>query len=631
MHLSRILALGAFLITAPAFAATYYVDYTNGVDTNNGTSKSTPWKYAPGMFPCASICNSTTLKAGDSVIFKGCVTWHNPAFPWQTKFSGSTGNPIYYGVDKTWYDTTVGGCSSSWNRPIFNPDATNFSHGNTYLERLVYLGNFSNQTFDNIEVTNVLHDDGYGNDEVTTFDFGGGNNGNNIVQNCYVHGWVNPYFAIGTGNVAANSSTVTNFVPYSYSPKPPAAGWASLHSPVAVQVYGYWPIQSNGPIATSISGSNPYTIVTNSSTNGSACNGCIVQIGIDFGYIFAGVEGTCSGCIAQNNVIDGSDTLEAQLNPSGDCGLAEGNNQICVTSAIAGWRLPNIWRNNVIRYVASTFVGECSEWSGNLIEYNRLSVNPSSHTNAIECLDEAPVNGVTLSYNNVIRHVNNPNPNVPGGQWSIGLLNQYTPVAGTTAYVFNNVVYDTLQNVWAGLYTIGNGCCGAYKFFNNTSGGGPSWAQSYSVINNFAGAFQSGVEINNYAVTTNSSPFGTCSGACSASNNVAQTPTAAAAQGYTSSQSPAVYFPTSGGSTVGAGASIASICSTLTSTNPAAGAACSSSTSFGATYNLTNHTATAGSLPTVPRPATPDVGAYQFSTGSPGPVMPPTGLSATAQ
>jgi hypothetical protein len=629
MKLLPALALGAFvLLGVNAFAATYYVDYSNGSDSNNGTSKSTPWKYAPGMYGCANTCNSTKLNPGDSVILKGCVTWHNAAFPWQTKFNGSSGNPIYYGVDQTWWDSTVPSCAAAWNRPILNPDATDFSHNNTYLERLVYLGNNSYQTIDNFEVTNVLHNDGYLNDEVTTFDFGSGDpNNNNIVQNCYVHGWINPYFSIGTGNIAANSGTITNFIPYSYSGSP-ASGWATLHSPVAVQVYSkgsnYWPIQNNGPIATSITGTNPYTIVTNSSTVGSGCTECVVQIGNDYGDIFAGVEGSCTGCIAQNNVIDGSDTAQAQLNPYGDCGASEGNNQWCVSSATAGWRLPNIWRNNVIQYVGSAFVGECSEWSGNLIQYMRFTINPTAHTNGIECLDEHPVNGVTLSYNNVIRHTNNPNPNIPGiGQWSIGLFNQYTPVAGSTEYVFNNVVYDTLQNVWAGLFPGGNGCCGSVVIFNNTSNCGPDWSLSYGCSNSCPSGYMGCKWQNNQWITTASSG---CNG-CTETTDMLQTPSAATGQGYLESSTYA-YYPASGGSTIGAGTTISGICTAITTANAAAGSACSSSTAYGATYNTYNHTASVGPLtPPTGRPSTPNIGAYQF--GSSIVVAPPSALTVT--
>src|ERR1035441_3666780 len=115
MKLLRLFALIVLaLVGSRSFAATYYVDYANGNDGNNGTSKTTAWKYAPGMYSCSAVCNSTALKPGDSVVLKGCVTWHNESFPWEPSFSGSNGSPIYYGVDKTWWDSTVSGCGSAW-------------------------------------------------------------------------------------------------------------------------------------------------------------------------------------------------------------------------------------------------------------------------------------------------------------------------------------------------------------------------------------------------------------------------------------------------------------------------------------------------------------------------------------
>jgi hypothetical protein len=601
-------------------ATTYYVDYSAGSDSNNGLSQGAPWKFAPGMNGCAATCNSVTLTAGDKVIFKGGVTWHNDAFPWTPKFSGAPGNSIYYGVDTTWFT------GSSWTRPIFNPDAASFSRGGG-LERMIYFGNQHDQTFDNIEVTNVLADDGPVNDQVSVWDFGDGSNGNNVVENTYTHGWVNPYFAVGTGNISGG--TISNFVPYSYSPNAPSNSWATLHLPVLVNKVGgsgsNMGCGGNGCQATSISGSSPYTIVTNGT--GGSCSGCVIEIGADFLYVFAGVEGQCSGCVALANVIDGSDTVAAQINPAIDC---SSNNNYCVSGgAIAGWRLPNIWRNNVIRYVTSAFVGACTEWSGNLIEGVRLGPNPSSHTNGIECLDEEPVNGVTLSYNNVIRHTNNPNAATPTGQWSIGLLNQYTPRAGTTEYIFNNVVYDTLQNGWLGLFPGGNGCCGSFKVFNNSSDGGPAFDHSYAPTNGCSASWQSCLFQNNHWVTNNASPYtsGSVGANGTAVSELRQSVATASGQGFSESQSPYAFGPGSSGT--GLGSSIAAICSALNVANPAAGAACLSDTTYGVSYNNVSHVVIFPKRTSVTRAAVPQIGAFQGSTGSAGLPAPPSGLSAT--
>lgn len=48
-HLFRIILLLGLLAAFSTSAATYYVDYSTGSDANNGTTKATPWKRAPGM------------------------------------------------------------------------------------------------------------------------------------------------------------------------------------------------------------------------------------------------------------------------------------------------------------------------------------------------------------------------------------------------------------------------------------------------------------------------------------------------------------------------------------------------------------------------------------------------------
>src|SRR5271165_2862638 len=191
--LKSILFSGALLIASRVGATTYYVDYTNGADSNNGTSKSSPWKTAPGMVTNSGVSSSTTLNPGDSVIFKGCVTWPNAVWAWLPKFEGTASAPIYYGVDKTWWDNTVGGCASAWNRPIFNAGgATFYTHGNGPQMLVATQRNFN--TFDNFEFTGYYAD---GEGQPITSDyvaFAEGATGA-VVENCYFHGWIDPYYS----------------------------------------------------------------------------------------------------------------------------------------------------------------------------------------------------------------------------------------------------------------------------------------------------------------------------------------------------------------------------------------------------------------------------------------------------
>ena len=50
-------------------AATYYVDFDGGDDSNAGTSTGTAWKHSPGDVNATSMADSTSLVAGDTVVF----------------------------------------------------------------------------------------------------------------------------------------------------------------------------------------------------------------------------------------------------------------------------------------------------------------------------------------------------------------------------------------------------------------------------------------------------------------------------------------------------------------------------------------------------------------------------------
>jgi hypothetical protein len=96
----------------------FYISKSTGADTNNGTSESTPWAHAPGMPSCTNTCASTTPAAGEGFIFRGGETWTSSDLGINLNISGSSTHPIYYGVDQTWFNSSV--CGASWCRPILN-------------------------------------------------------------------------------------------------------------------------------------------------------------------------------------------------------------------------------------------------------------------------------------------------------------------------------------------------------------------------------------------------------------------------------------------------------------------------------------------------------------------------------
>jgi len=76
------------LLKAICLGATYYVDATNGSDTNEGLSPQTPWK-------TISKVNSMSFNPGDSILFKRGDMWRERL---QVPSSGVTGLPITFGA-----------------------------------------------------------------------------------------------------------------------------------------------------------------------------------------------------------------------------------------------------------------------------------------------------------------------------------------------------------------------------------------------------------------------------------------------------------------------------------------------------------------------------------------------------
>jgi hypothetical protein len=612
------------------YATTYYVDHTNGLDSNNGTSKSTPWKHAPGMYSASSNASGTTINPGDSVILKGCVTWGETSgdysFPWRPATSGTSGNVIYYGVDKTWWDSTVTGCSTSWNRPIMNPNGQTTDPGSSGLEILFDNRGASYITWDNFEVINwyTYPDTSSGSNEAVGWHVSSASSGAsfNTIENMYVHGWINPYMSVGTGNITASSCTITNYVPYSYS-NSPAASWTSAPGGMRLQSLPQGtniPEGNSSPTVTSITGSNPYTLVF---TNTAGCptgtvTGAVIQVGLDVGVIVSGNSAGDTGTVVQDNVFDGSDTAEAQWNTPVSSGLdCQSNNELCAASVEVGRQGPQIWRNNVMRYVSNGFIGSSSEMSGNRIEYIRLGTDPTGHTNIWEDQPCLAISSNCLYFNNVIGHMNNANSSIPGGQWNIGETLAAAPTSGVTGWMFNNVMYDITQSPDVQLNTDCSGCgAGTWNMLNNTLLGGPEGSATYQIIQGCA--VTACLFENNHFISSNAAPYGTCSGGgCTSTTPLVQTEATANSDGYTISQT-YTFSPTASNSpTVGTGTNATSTCNLIA--QAAAQTACKSDTVYAVGYNTTNHTVIVPGRTTNSRPASGawDVGAYEYQASLP--------------
>jgi len=190
------LFLAMLTLAMSCWATTYYVDYSSGSDSSNGTSKTSPWQHAPGMQNCTNVCSSANINAGDSIILKGGVTWPNACFMWNLP-GGGTGNPVYVGVDTTWYS------GSSWSRPILSAGGALISNNYNTMFNVA-----SNVTIDNFEITGFHWTSAscsgapYGDCGI----FNAGQRNGQTWENLFIHGWTH------AGTDAATSNGVVNIV-----------------------------------------------------------------------------------------------------------------------------------------------------------------------------------------------------------------------------------------------------------------------------------------------------------------------------------------------------------------------------------------------------------------------------------
>jgi len=473
------------LVANVATAATYYISKSAGSNSNTSTqaqSKTTPWAHLPGMPLCTSNCASYTPQAGDVFILKGGDTWVAADLGINWPWSGSSGSRITITTDPTWYS------GGSWARPIFDCEASECS--SVQFGNVVWISG-SYVTFDNVEMTGYKQSTGngrligiYGN--------------NNIVSNCYLHGWSRT-----AGSSAYNSFAISN-------------NWSG---------------------------------------------------------------GGAQNTIFRSNVIDGEDSP----------------NQDFMGGILHGHEVDG----NVIRYVYNGLNGRFTNVHGNLIEYNFVSPS-GDHCNLVFVQDI--FSGTTLlAYNNIIRHAG-----CSGGStlWLVG-------ASGQTTYAYNNIIYDVGQSFAPKCIVLGDhpieGDQGTFYIYNNFCEAAASYAIGNGELSPRATAnFNNNHFVNVGTVCDNRGV--TC---VDGGENLVQTTAEANASGYTSSQSPYVYAPSSGSSpTVGIGENLTASCS---------GSVVSlCSDILYPVYNTTNHTVETRIVVARPTSGLWDAGPYQYAASGVG-------------
>ncbi|MGA9041493.1 MAG: hypothetical protein WB421_13230 [Terriglobales bacterium] len=186
-------------------------------------------------------------------------------------------------------------------------------------------------------------------------------------------------------------------------------------------------------------------------------------------------------------------------------------------------------------------------------------------------------------------------------------------------YVFNNIMWGVgnASNCYMGEGD-GSGGPGSFYLFNNTTDNPCFFVEERG---SGAAIFQNNhfIGYSPQAVSAFSNMTGTDKG-----NEVWQSESTANSQGYVPSNN---YAPTaSSNATVGAGANLTSLCTSMD--NSIAVAACENGYA-GVTYNTSNHTAVANTPIARASSGSWDAGAYVYSAS--GSVNPPTGLAASVQ
>jgi hypothetical protein len=192
-----LLLIVAFAASGSMIAATTHYIAANGLDSNDGTSKATPWLHAPGMTNCSSNCASYSPVPGDSFIFRGGDIWHYSSgapvgLPWEWTWSGATGNNIYIGIDSTWYS------GSSWSRPVLTMDnplsstlVSSCAYDDTNRQAVVISASYV--AFDNFEFTGKCW---AGNPFAGSLNIAAATH--TLVEHSYFHGWSTTPSAVDT-------------------------------------------------------------------------------------------------------------------------------------------------------------------------------------------------------------------------------------------------------------------------------------------------------------------------------------------------------------------------------------------------------------------------------------------------
>lgn len=156
----------------------FYISKSTGKDSNAGSSESAPQAHLPGM---PSYTGKITPAAGVGFILKGGDTWTASDLGDVWTWAGSSGAPIYIGVDQGWFAS--GTCGTSFCRPIWSCGGAACGGTGNYANYLFVAASYV--TLDNIEFTGLFTNGAGANPSYVSTQLD-----HDIVENSYFHGWV---------------------------------------------------------------------------------------------------------------------------------------------------------------------------------------------------------------------------------------------------------------------------------------------------------------------------------------------------------------------------------------------------------------------------------------------------------
>ena len=319
------------------------------------------------------------------------------------------------------------------------------------------------------------------------------------------------------------------------------------------------------------------------------------------------------------NAVDGSDTAK---------------NMMFVT-----FQNTPIAYGNEMNYVYTGLDGCGDNWHDNIVENSMVQGVTTGHQDGLYHVSQC-YSPNSLIYNNIIRNTTNPMTAGAVKFWMNG--NGGCPFSSCTNYAFNNVIYNVYpgNEIDFGGHSAVN--YGTWYFFNNTVSCGTNSVQG--ICGGPAGNGNTGGTMvtnlsNNHWIMSSVQPF--CNGSvagthfvCNESSDLIQTLSQANAQGYNSGSPYAFQATSAKGATITAGsAATASLCAAIGTVDASAGAACQSDTTYACTYDTTTHSVNCPARVTVARIAPPNIGAYQYQSGSTqgSTPNPPLGLTVSVQ